>query len=61
MATRDEMTISRYGRGICPVCDTSIALLKNGTVRAHRAGWVWQNRLDNPERCRGAGQNPKEG
>jgi len=31
----EAMTLSRYGRGLCPVCDRSISLTKAGKLRSH--------------------------
>jgi hypothetical protein len=57
VGVRDEMTISPYGRGTCPVCDRSISLTKAGGLRVHgRERDVGQRFMN----CRGSGQKPKE-
>jgi hypothetical protein len=57
VAARDEITISRYGRGACPVCDRAISLTKAGVLRTHgREKDVGQRFMN----CRGSGQMPKE-
>lgn len=57
MTGRDDMTISRFGRGTCPACGREMSLTKAGKVRDHgdknRHGWP-------PRSCTGAGQLPKE-
>lgn len=61
MGTRDEMTISRYGQGICPVCDRPIRLLKNGVIGPH--GNKIRDLADPRwgQNCVGWGKQPKEG
>jgi hypothetical protein len=59
VATRDDMTISRYGRGTCPVCDRDISLTKAGVVRHHASDVWYAGRRQ--YRCQGAGQKPKVG
>jgi hypothetical protein len=57
MATAEDMTISQYGRGICPVCARSISLTKAGVIRVHG------RERDTGQRfayCRGGGEPPKE-
>lgn len=56
------MTHSPYGRGVCPVCQREMNLLKEGTLRHHAGpegasapGWR------RAYRCKGAGQRPTTG
>ncbi len=51
-----DMTLSRFGRGICPACDRSIALTKTGVVRNHGA----KDKSWPPSNCAGSRQEPKE-
>lgn len=55
MATAEDMTISRYGRGTCPVCDRPISLTKAGRVRNHG-----DKKHFPPVACAGSWQKPKE-
>lgn len=55
MATREDMTISRYGRGTCPACLRSIALTKAGTVGKHG-----DKKSFPPQDCAGYGREPKD-
>jgi hypothetical protein len=51
-----DMTLSRFGRGTCPVCDRNTALTKTGLIRQHGSGdGAWP-----PRTCAGVGQPPKE-
>lgn len=53
----EDLTISAYGRGICPEpqCGRSISLTKSGKLRMHGAKTGWP-----PSNCRGSGKYPKE-
>lgn len=50
MATREDMTLSRFGRGTCPVCDRpNLRVLKDGTIGRHGSKEkVWP-----PQNCAG--------
>jgi hypothetical protein len=55
------MTSSPYGRGVYPVCNREMNLLKDGTLRHHGGppgsgdlGW------SRAYRCKGAGQKPAQ-
>ncbi len=51
-----DMSLSRFGRGLCPVCGRDIALTKAGKVRTHGAkSEAWP-----PVNCDGSSQDPKE-
>ena len=53
MATHEDMTPSRYGRGLCPECGRSIALVKDGTIGRHG-----DKKTFPPKDCPGRGQKP---
>lgn len=51
------MTHSPHGRGICPVCNREMNLLKNGTLR-HHGGPGKGYLTPSAYRCKGAGTKP---
>jgi len=55
---RSDMTISRFGRGECPVCGREFNLTKKGKVRAHvdLSTTAWRGHMW----CDGIGQDPRE-
>jgi hypothetical protein len=57
MTSAADFTISRYGRGACPVCGRDISLTRKGGVRVHsaQAKGVWP-----PMNCNGSGHLPAE-
>jgi hypothetical protein len=61
VSAHDEMTISQYGRGTCPVCGRSIRTLKDGTIGYHYHGNGVTSSTDPwyGQRCQGWGQKPE--
>ncbi len=52
-----DMSLSRFGRGLCPACGRDIALTKTGKVRTHGA----KSKAWPPVNGDGSNQDPKEG